>query len=86
MELVKSKLLKLMNELIKNENFNCNKFIKEVTEDTQFEELQLDSISFIKLVVAIETEFDIEFEDAMLDYNSIKELKDLIIIIEKKIS
>lgn len=46
----------------------------------------LNSVSFIKIIVAIEKEFDIEFEDESLNYNVFKNIKELIIYIENKLN
>lgn len=49
-----------------------------VNETTPFREMGIDSINFVKLVIKIEDEFDIEFEDNMLDVDKIKNLQELI--------
>lgn len=45
----------------------------------------IDSVSFIKIVVAIESEFGFEFDDENLDFNKYRSLNDLISYIEDKI-
>lgn len=41
-----------------------------------------DSITFIKLVVALEEEFDFEFEDEMLSVARIEKVEDLVNYVE----
>ena len=50
---------------------------KDVSEDSEIKLLSLDSLSFIGLIVSIETEFDIVFDDeqlSILDYVYVKDL------------
>ncbi|HEX2926722.1 MAG TPA: acyl carrier protein [Ruminiclostridium sp.] len=72
-----------------------NKIIKATVEDPEvFAELQpedslaesgLDSVSFIKLVVLIETEFDFNFDEYGMFFNNFKTLDDIIVYIQKRI-
>ncbi len=55
-----------------------------ITDDSSFEKIeQWDSLNHIKLIVALEEEFDVEFDDEevgnMMNYQMIK------LIVEKKI-
>ncbi|MGX5556805.1 phosphopantetheine-binding protein [Bacillus cereus] len=45
----------------------------------------LSSVSFIKLVIAIETQFDFEFEDEDLNYKVFQTLQDVVNYVEKRI-
>ncbi|WP_434752089.1 acyl carrier protein [Paenibacillus amylolyticus] len=45
----------------------------------------LNSINFVKVVVAIESEFNIEFEDEDLDMNNFENFQKLISYIEEKL-
>lgn len=52
-------------------------------EDT-LSSLNINSISFIRLVVEIEKEFNIEFQDDIIDMNNFTTLKSLVEFIEEK--
>lgn len=49
-----------------------------LTQTGDLAELGINSISFIKIVVDLETEFDFEFEDEALDYSKFQKLDQLI--------
>jgi len=48
--------------------------------------LGVNSVSFIKMVVAIETEFGFEFDDDSLDFNNFKTIGDLSSYINKRLA
>lgn len=49
-----------------------------IDEITPFREMGVNSVNFVTLIVRIEDELDIEFEDEMLDFNKITNLKEMI--------
>lgn len=55
----------------------------EIGLDSKLVDLNLNSISFIKMVVALESEFDFEFEDNFLDLNKFPKINNLLEYIEK---
>ncbi len=57
-----------------------------IKEEDNILELGLNSISYIKLIVEIENEFDIEFEDCMLDYTTMESIKDIIDTVNNKLN
>ncbi|WP_223068388.1 phosphopantetheine-binding protein [Paenibacillus caui] len=61
----------------------------EQTDQLQLEDsltsIGLSSVSFIKLIVAIENQFDFEFEDEDLNYNVFQTLQDVVNYVEKRI-
>jgi len=57
--------------------------LKNINGDTLILDIGLNSISFIQFIVGLEEEFNIEFEDAMLDYKKIKKIKQLCYYINK---
>lgn len=63
-----------------NMDFDAN-----VSVSDKIESLGINSISFIKIVVQIESEFGFEFEDDDLNYNVFQTLKDLTVYIKDKI-
>ena len=56
-----------------------------VKEEQTFEELEIDSILFIRLVVQCETEFNIQFEDEMLLITKFPDVKTYISYIQTRI-
>ncbi|WP_010250894.1 acyl carrier protein [Acetivibrio cellulolyticus] len=72
-----SKLISILNEKF---DVDYNSGIR--LEDT-LSSLNINSISFIRLVVEIEKEFNIEFQDDIIDVNNFKTLKSLVEFIEE---
>lgn len=50
----------------------------DINRETKLNELQINSFLFIQLIVEIELEFDIEFEDEKLLLENYNQLKDMI--------
>lgn len=50
----------------------------DLTLDSEIKEIGFDSIMFISLIVAIESEYDFEFRDEFLDMNRMKTIKEII--------
>lgn len=65
--------------------FNLNSKIGDVTLETGFTEVDIDSITFIKIVVALEREFNIEFDDDMLLITEFPTIISMIKYVESKI-
>lgn len=57
-----------------------------ISADENLKSLGINSLNFIKLIIAIEDEFDIEFEDENLDYNQYSSLRQLAEYVDKLIS
>ncbi len=57
---------------------------EEVTEESVFKELSLDSLSFVEIVVEIETETGIEFELEELNMENWSTVGELILVVEEK--
>ncbi len=55
----------------------------DVKYDTKFESIGLNSIMFIRVVVALEEKFDIEFEDEYLDYEMYNTVTDFCAYVER---
>lgn len=80
----KEKVFEFIGELSTDEDFGLNLKEDEITEDVKISELGVNSIIFIKLLVKIEKEFNIKFEDEMLNYRAFDTIGDLIRMIEDK--
>lgn len=64
--------------------------VREVTEedvdvklDSEFKGIGLNSISFIRMVVAVEEKYGIEFDDEYLDYGRYNTFSDFCIYVER---
>ena len=64
---------------------NLNSEIEDVTLETGFSDAGVDSITFIKIVVALESEFDFEFDDEMLLITAFPTIKSMIEYVETKV-
>lgn len=60
--------------------------VEEINPDNGLSTLGLNSISFIKFVVAVEREYGIEFDDQYLDMESIKTFGNLVEYIDSTIA
>ncbi len=52
--------------------------IEHVTPEMELEKIEINSIGFIKIIVAIETEFDFEFEDEKMLFSAFPKIEDII--------
>lgn len=61
------------------------KAVEDLKTDTSLLELGINSVSFIKAVVAIENEFDLEFQDENLDLARFRTYGDILSVIEDEV-
>lgn len=80
MEEIKSRLINILKE---------NNIIDDSSESSFIENglnvLGINSMTFIKVIVVVEEEFDIEFDDLELDFQLFGSLDDLVKLIQKKV-
>ena len=62
------------------------KITDEISLDTDFTSIGVDSITFIKVIVALEVEFDFEFDDEMLLITKFPTIKTMVEYIESKVN
>ncbi len=60
------------------------RFTNNVSMDSDFTTIGLDSITFIKIVVSLESEFDFEFDDDMLFVTKFPNIKTMVEYVESK--
>lgn len=75
MKNIDEKLLKIINENLFNEN------ITEEMKDIDFREFGIDSLTFVKIVVSLEKEFNCEVPDSYLiidSMNTVNKMKEVI--------
>lgn len=68
------------------ENINMPKSMETIGLDMKLSDIGINSITFIKIIVAIENEFDIEFSDEDLNCDKFPDLECLISYVKNKIS
>lgn len=54
----------------------------DIGSDDNLIEFGINSVTFIKLIVALEIEFDSEFDDSLLDINQFPTIKSLVTYLE----
>ncbi len=57
----------------------------EISDDTKLKDLNIDSLSFIQIVVEVEKEFGIHFDNTMLEVDSFPDIGHLLRYIEDMI-
>lgn len=72
--MIEETLIKLLKEITEVDN---------ITLETVVGENIINSINYVKLIVAIENEFNIEIPDEYLDINKFNRVKDIASFIEK---
>ena len=72
---------KRIMEIIKV-NTECS---NEIFENLLLCDLEITSIDFVKIVIEIETEFNIEFEDEKLQFSEFSTIQSLIDYVEKRV-
>lgn len=82
----KCKVYNILKELNESEECELKFEIDQLTDDTSVEEIGFNSITYIQMIVSIEDMFDIEFDDAMLDYNMITTIGEFIKIVNDKVN
>ena len=73
-------VLTIIKESIENE------IIDPIVLEDDLSSIGVNSITFIKIVVDLETEFDFEFDDEMLSYKSFPTTNSLVEYIDSKLS
>jgi len=51
--------------------------------ESDFQAMGVNSLNFIKIVVAMEEAFDLEFDDDDLNYNAFRNVNDIVALMEK---
>lgn len=73
-----------VREILKN-NAELTVSVEEIDINTNLEEYGMNSLLFIKAIVAIEREFKIEFDDEKLDIRKLSTIKSVVDYIKEKI-
>jgi len=65
-------------KIIVTEALHAQKMANQITEDTFLGNLGLDSLNIVDILLGIETEFDIAFDDEELDLSALETLGSLV--------
>lgn len=66
--------------------FEIGELSNNIGLDTAFDEIELDSIEFITIIVEVETNYEIEFDDENMLINNYRSIGDFIEYVKKKIT
>lgn len=73
------KVVRILKENTGNQAMDDNEVLHQ-----NFRDLGINSLNFIKVVVAIEDEFDVVFEDNQMNYELFGSVKDIVSLISKE--
>ncbi len=59
---------------------------ESIQEDSKFDSLGFNSMTFIRMIVAIENEFELEFGDADMTFNKLPDFKSLSVYVQAKLN
>jgi len=82
MQDIKSILVEILSS---NSTFEIDKKKMYENEELELDELGINSLSFLKIIVAIEQQFDMEFDDDALEFFNFISLHKLSEYIERKL-
>ena len=74
---IEGEIFELLSDFVEN-----NQIIKS---DATLAELGIDSLTFIKLIIAIEKKYSIKFQSEMLDVAEFEKVSDLVEFIQKEL-
>lgn len=77
---IEKKIIKILAE-----NFSEDTNIEQIGLDDDLKTLGINSITFIKVIVLIESEFGVVFEDENLDFNKFPNLRSIIGYLSKRL-
>jgi len=91
---VDRKKVELLYREKSNVDYDCNEVMRiikkvvdrEINENDSLSQSDMDSITFIRIVVALESEFDFEFDDEMLLIKKFPTIKSMIEYVESKVN
>ena len=66
--------------------FEIGELSDNIGLDTAFDEIELDSIEFITIIVEVETNYEIEFDDKNMLINNYRSIGDFVEYVKKKIT
>lgn len=67
------------------DNLEGEETLEQLKENDDLTELEINSILFIKIIIDIENQFNIEFDDEALDYSKFVSMDNLIHYVQGKL-
>ncbi len=67
------------------DNLEGEETLEQLKENDDLTQLEINSILFIKIIVSIENQFNIEFDDEALDYSKFVSMENLIYYVQEKL-
>ena len=67
------------------DNLEGEETLEQLKENDDLIELEINSILFIKIIIGIENQFNIEFDDEALDYSKFVSMENLIYYVQEKL-
>lgn len=80
MEEIQDRLIKVIKETLGD----LVEGISTIKSDDELSSFGVNSVSFIKLVVAVEEEFGFEFDDEQLDFNNFRTINGIVEYIKER--
>ncbi len=74
-----------MLKKVLSENVGIKTQALEIALDEPIERIGIDSVAFVRLIVAVEAKFGVEFEDQYLDFRNLTSLSKILICIDEMI-
>ena len=67
------------------DNLEGEETLEQLKENDDLTQLEINSILCIKIIVSIENQFNIEFDDEALDYSKFVSMENLIYYVQEKL-
>lgn len=67
------------------DNLDGEKTLEQLKVNDNLTELEINSIMFIKIIVGVENQFNIEFDDEALDYSKFVSMESLVHYVQEKL-
>ena len=67
------------------DNLEGEETLEQLKENDDLTQLEINSILFIKIIIGIENQFNIEFDDEALDYSKFVSMENLIYYVQEKL-
>jgi acyl carrier protein len=82
---VKSGDIRALLAKIIADNLEGEETLEQLKENDDLTELEINSILFIKIIIGIENQFNIEFDDEALDYSKFVSMESLVHYVQEKL-
>ncbi|GCE15715.1 acyl carrier protein [Tengunoibacter tsumagoiensis] len=80
---VVDQVITILQGVCQNEHL---KLLPQLNGETNLRELGIDSLLFIKFVVKLEVEFDVDFDDENMNIDAFSTIQDIVNYIERQVA